>query len=42
VSLFVDEHRERFGVEPICRTLGVSVSAYYERRSGRRSARAGR
>jgi len=40
VSVFVDEHRERFGVEPICRTLGVSVSAYYERRSGRRSQRA--
>jgi putative transposase len=39
VSLYVDEHRERFGVEPICRTLGVSVSAYYERRSGHRSAR---
>lgn len=40
MSLFVDEHRGRFGVEPICRTLGVSVSAYYERASGRRSQRA--
>jgi putative transposase len=40
VSRFVDEHRGRFGVEPICTTLGVSVSAYYERASGRRSARA--
>jgi transposase InsO family protein len=40
VSRYVDEHRQRFGVEPICRTLGVSVSAYYQRRSGRRSARA--
>jgi transposase InsO family protein len=40
VSRFVDEHRGRFGVEPICRTLGVSVSAYYQRASGRRSARA--
>jgi putative transposase len=39
VSAYVDEHRTRFGVEPICRTLGVSASAYYERRSGRRSAR---
>jgi putative transposase len=39
VSRYVDEHRGRFGVEPICRTLGVSVSAYYERRRGRRSAR---
>jgi putative transposase len=40
VSRYVDEHRGRFGVEPICKTLGVSVSAYYRRRSGRRSARA--
>jgi putative transposase len=40
VSRYVDEQRGRFGVEPICRTLGVSVSAYYERRSGRRSLRA--
>jgi hypothetical protein len=29
VSRYVDEHRGRFGVEPICKTLGVSVSAYY-------------
>ena len=40
MSRYVDEHRGRFGVEPICKTLGVSVSAYYQRRSGRRSARA--
>jgi hypothetical protein len=40
VSRYVDEHRGRFGVEPICRTLGVSVSAYYQRRGGQRSARA--
>ncbi len=39
MSAFIEEHRERFGVEPICSTLGVSVSAYYERASGRRSAR---
>jgi putative transposase len=39
VSRYVDEHRGRFGVEPICTTLGVSVSAYYQRRSGRRSQR---
>jgi putative transposase len=39
VSAFIDEHRERFGVEPICRTLGVSASAYYHRASGERSAR---
>jgi transposase InsO family protein len=40
VSRYVDEHRHRFGVEPICKTLGVSVSAYYQRASGRRSKRA--
>jgi putative transposase len=40
VSVFIDEHRERFGVEPICSTLGVSVSAYYQRATGQRSARA--
>lgn len=40
MSAFVDEHRDRFGVEPICRTLGVSASAYYERATGKRSARA--
>jgi putative transposase len=39
VSAFVDQYRARFGVEPICRTLGVSASAYYERASGRLSAR---
>jgi hypothetical protein len=40
VSAFIDEHRERFGVEPICRTLGVSASAYYQRATGQRSERA--
>jgi putative transposase len=39
VSAYVEEHRECFGVEPICRTLGVSASAYYRRRNGWRSAR---
>lgn len=40
MSRYVDEHRGRFGVEPICRTLDVSASAYYQRRTGQRSARA--
>ena len=40
MSAFIDEHRERFGVEPICETLGVSASAYYQRKTGQRSARA--
>jgi putative transposase len=39
VSAYVEEHRERFGVEPICETLGVSASAYYRRATGERSAR---
>jgi putative transposase len=39
VSVFIDEQRERFGVEPICRVLGVSASAYYQRATGPRSAR---
>ncbi len=38
--MFIDEQRERFGVEPICRTLGVSASAYYQRATGERSDRA--
>jgi len=37
--VFIDEHRERFGVEPICQTLDVSASAYYQRATGERSAR---
>jgi putative transposase len=40
VSRFIDEHRARFGVELICRTLGVSASAYFQRATGERSARA--
>jgi putative transposase len=40
VTAFIEEHRDRFGVEPICRTLGVSASAYYHRRTGVRSRRA--
>ena len=39
MSRYIDEHRGRFGVEPICRTLDVSASAYYHRASGARSDR---
>jgi putative transposase len=39
VSRYIDEHRGRFGVEPICRVLDVSASAYYQRASGPRSVR---
>jgi putative transposase len=40
VSAFIDQGRDRFGVEPVCRALGVSASAYYQRATGQRSARA--
>jgi putative transposase len=40
VTAFIEEHRGRFGVEPICSVLGVSASAYYDRRTGARSRRA--
>jgi len=39
VSRYINEHRGRFGVEPICRTLDVSASAYYHRATGKRSKR---
>lgn len=39
VASFIEAHRQRFGVEPICRTLGVSASAYDERAKGQRSVR---
>jgi putative transposase len=40
VSAFIDEKRDAFGVGPICQTLGVSASAYYQRAGGERSTRA--
>lgn len=39
MSAYVDQHRDSLGVEPICRILDVSASAYYQRRTGVRSAR---
>ena len=38
----IDAHREEFGVEPICRTLGVAPSTYYAVKARQRtpSARA--
>ena len=36
----MEERREVFGVEPICRAVGVPVSTYYARRSRKPSARA--
>jgi hypothetical protein len=40
VSVFVEEHRARFGVEPICRELEVSARAYRQRRAAPPSRRA--
>jgi transposase InsO family protein len=40
VTRFIDTYRDRFGVEPVCRALEVSASAYYHRKTGRRSERA--
>jgi putative transposase len=39
VSAFIDEHRERLGVEPVCRELEVSASAYRARRTRPPSSR---
>ena len=40
MSAFIETHRERFGVEPICRVLAVAPSSYYAARSRPPSARA--
>jgi transposase InsO family protein len=29
---YIDEHRERFGVEPICAVLPIAPSTYYEQK----------
>lgn len=39
MSRFIDERRDDFGVEFICRTIGASASACYQRATGQRSAR---
>ncbi|MGI8412306.1 MAG: IS3 family transposase, partial [Solirubrobacteraceae bacterium] len=39
MSVFIDAHRDRFGVEPICEVMDVSASAYYHRATGQRSVR---
>ena len=35
----IDAHRERFGVEPICRVLEVPTSTYYAHKQDQPSAR---
>jgi len=39
VTCYVEERRDAFGVEPICRVLGVPVSTHYARRSRKPSRR---
>jgi putative transposase len=36
VSAFVDEHRDRFGVEPICKALQIAPSCYWQEAARRR------
>jgi transposase InsO family protein len=33
MTTFVDEHRERYGVEPICAMLPIAPSTYYEQKA---------
>src|SRR3712207_2665065 len=33
MTAFIDQHRDRFGVEPICKELQVAVSTYYAAKS---------
>lgn len=37
---YIDAHKDRFGVEPICTTLGIARSTYYAARTRPPSARA--
>jgi putative transposase len=39
VTRYIVERRDSFGVEPICRAIGVPVSTYYARRSRKPSRR---
>jgi len=40
VTRYVEQRRDAFGVEPICRAIGVPVSTHYARRSRKPSRRA--
>ncbi len=39
MTAYVEERRDVFGVEPICRAIGVPVSTHYARRSRKPSRR---
>jgi putative transposase len=40
MTRFIDRHRDRFGVEPICKVLEIAPSSYYAHNSRPPSARA--
>jgi len=40
MSAYIDTHRDQYGVEPICRTLGIAPSTYYAAKMRSPSARA--
>jgi putative transposase len=40
VTAYINEHRDRFGVEPICQALAIAPSSYYAAATRRPSARA--
>ena len=33
MTVFIDEHREAYGVEPICELLPIAPSIYYEQKA---------
>ena len=33
MTVFIDEHRETYGVKPICELLPVASSIYYEQKA---------
>ena len=37
---YIDQHKHRYGVEPICRVLPIAPSTYYQHTKGPPSARA--
>ncbi len=39
MARFIDEHKDRFGVEPICKELPIAPSMYYESKARQRDPR---
>jgi len=33
---FIDQHKDQFGVEPICRQIQIAPSSYYEQKARER------